>query len=191
MIMKKHGKRYVVAHRRRREARTNYRKRFSVLKSGKPRLVVRRSTNNTECQIVKHSSNGDQTILSVNSKHIKDLGWKMPTGNVPSSYLIGLLCGVQAKEKNIKGAVLDTGVVSPTRGSRIYACLKGALDAGIEIPHSDGILPKDDRIKGEHIPKPSALPKNFEEIRNKILKTSSKPKKTIPTSKAKKTKGKP
>jgi large subunit ribosomal protein L18 len=172
MTMKRHGKRYLVAHRRRREGRTDYRKRLTLLKSGKPRLVVRRSTNNTECQVVKHSHKGDETLLSVNSKHIKALGWKMPTGNIPSSYLIGLLCGVKAREKNIKGAVLDTGVISPTRGSRIYACLKGALDAGIEVPHSDGVVPKEERIRGEHISKggKSNLPKHFEEIKSKILK---------------------
>ena len=172
----KRGKSYIVAHRRRREGRTDYRKRLTLLKSGKPRLVVRRSTNSTECQVVRHSRTGDHTVVSVNSKHLRDLGWKSPTGNIPSSYLIGLLCGVRAREKNIKSAVLDTGIVSPTPGSRIYACLKGALDAGIEVPHSEGVIPKEERIMGEHIPgKP--VTKHFGEIRDRILKKPAHAKK--------------
>ena len=33
----------------------------------------------------------------------------------------------------------------------MFAALKGAVDAGLHIPHDDLILPDDERIKGEHI----------------------------------------
>ncbi len=172
-MAKKRGKIYIIAHRRRREGRTNYRKRLALLKSGKPRLVVRRSTNNMECQIVKHRPEGDLTVVSVNSVHLRGLGWKAGTGNVPSAYLIGMMCGAKAREKGIKEAVLDTGVVSPTKGSRIYAALKGAVDAGLSVEHSEEILPAEERLKGEHIAnylnKYSELPAQVEEIKAKIL----------------------
>ena len=29
--------------------------------------------------------------------------------------------------------------------------LKGVVDAGISVPHSDAVIPDDSRIKGEHI----------------------------------------
>ncbi len=177
----KSGKIYVVPHRRRREQRTDYRKRLSLLKSGKPRLVIRRSNNNMECQIAQHSPSGDRVIVSANSAHLRKMGWSAGTGNIPSSYLIGLLCGKLARERRIKEAVLDAGIVSPTPNSRIYACLKGALDAGLEVPHSEDVLPSEERIKGEHIAsylkKYSDLPKHFEEVKGKILGEQGNPKK--------------
>ena len=171
--MKKQGKTYIVPHRRRREGRTNYRKRLALLKSGRIRFVVRKSGNNMVCQMIEHDSKGDKTLLTVNALHLKKLGWRAGTGNIPSAYLTGLLCGIKAKKMKIKKAVLDTGVVSPTKGSRIYASLKGALDAGIEIPHSEEIFPSEERITGKHIAsylkKYSDLPQHFEEIKRKIL----------------------
>lgn len=189
-------RRYVVAHRRRRKELTDYRHRLTILKSKKPRLVVRRSINNMTCQIIEYSRDGDKTIVSVNSKNLSKFGWKGNPGNLPGSYLVGLLCGVEAHKKKIKNVVLDSGLFVSTPGSRIYSALKGAIDSGLEIPHSDGILPKEDRIKGAHIaelakkmksenPKeyekrfsaylknktpPENLPKHFDEVKKKILK---------------------
>jgi len=190
------GKTYIVAHRRRRKGLTDYRQRLKLLKSGKPRFIVRKSLNNVTCQIVEYSTNGDKTIVSVNSKNLEKFGWKGNPGNLPDAYLVGLLCGVKAKNKRIKEAVLDSGLYVSTPGSRIYSALKGAIDSGLQIPHSEEILPKENRIKGEHIanlakklksenPKeykkrfslylknkipPENLPKHFEDIKKKILK---------------------
>ena len=36
-------------------------------------------------------------------------------------------------------------------GNRAYAALKGMVDAGMEIPHSEEVLPSEERINGEHI----------------------------------------
>ena len=38
-----------------------------------------------------------------------------------------------------------------TKGNKIYACLKGVLDAGLNVPHSIEILPPEDRLSGKHI----------------------------------------
>ena len=36
-------------------------------------------------------------------------------------------------------------------GNRVFAALKGMVDAGLEIPHGDSVLPEEDRINGAHI----------------------------------------
>ena len=68
--------------------------------------------------------------------------------------------------KKIEEAILDLGLQTSTKGSRIYAALKGVLDAGINIPHSKEILPSEDRIKGKHISE--EVVKKFEDIKKKI-----------------------
>jgi large subunit ribosomal protein L18 len=80
--------------------------------------------------------------------------------------LTGLLAGKRARDKKVKEVVLDLGLQTSTKGSRIYAALKGVLDAGIKVPHSEKILPDEDRIKGVHISENTV--KQFEEVRSKI-----------------------
>ncbi len=145
------GKVRVVAHRRRREGRTNFRKRLSLVKSGKKRLVVRKTSNGLVCQIVDYKHKGDVTLISATAKELPGFGWKGGTGNLPGSYLVGYLCAVRAREKNISEAILDIGLQRSTKGSRVYATLKGALDGGINVPFSEDILPSDERIRGLHI----------------------------------------
>ena len=157
---------YLVPFKRRRENKTNYRKRLALLKSKKTRLVIRRSLSNISVQFINFVPEGDQTVAEANSTELKKLGW-VRTGNVPASYLTGLLAGKKAKNKKIEEAVLDMGLQISTKGSRIYAALKGVLDSGIKVPCSEEILPSEDRIKGRHISKD--LEKQFEEIKNKIV----------------------
>lgn len=159
-------KNYLMPFKRRRENKTNYRKRLALLKSKKTRLVIRRSLSNISVQFINFVPNGDQTIAEANSTELKKLGW-IRTGNVPASYLTGLLAGKKAKNKKIEEAVLDIGLQISTKGSRIYAALKGVLDSGIKVPCSEEILPSEDRIKGRHISKD--LEKQFEEVKNKIV----------------------
>jgi len=156
-----------VPHRRRREKKTDYKQRLALLKSGEYRLVIRKSNNSTLGQIIKYEKQGDKTLISVNALELKSLGWKHHCGNLPAAYLAGLLLGKKASEKKIKKAVLDIGLQTSTKGNRIYAFLKGVLDMGIEVPHSEDILPTEDRIKGKHIGK--EVVNTFEEVKKKIL----------------------
>lgn len=179
-------------HRRRREQKTDYRKRLKLLKSKKARFVVRKTLNNITCQIIEHNPNGDITRISSYSGELKGFGWLANTGNIPSAYLTGLLCGLRAVKEKIEDCILDMGLYRSTRGSRVYAALKGALDAGLNIPHSDANLPEEKRIKGFHISefakgltendykkifslylknklKPEELPEHFERIKSKII----------------------
>ncbi|MEM2546450.1 MAG: 50S ribosomal protein L18 [Candidatus Bathyarchaeia archaeon] len=144
--------RYSVPYRRRREGKTNYRKRKAMIISGKPRLVVRGTLKNIIAQIVAAKPEGDKVLVSAHSRELlKNYGWKAPRGNLPAAYLTGLLCGLKAKGKGIEEAILDIGLHSPSKGSRVFAALKGVLDAGLNVPHSEEKLPDEKRIRGEHI----------------------------------------
>jgi len=124
-------KTYNVQKRRKRTGKTNYKKRLKLLLSHKLRLVVRPALKNITVQIVEYHPKGDKVVASANARELEKLGWKFNKGNLPAAYLTGLLAGTRAKEKGIKEAILDVGLNSSTKGSRIFACLKGTIDAGL------------------------------------------------------------
>ncbi|RLI54811.1 MAG: 50S ribosomal protein L18, partial [Candidatus Thorarchaeota archaeon] len=128
-----------------------YYRRRRLLLSRKPRLVVRKSNTNTIVQVIEANVVGDTTVASAVSSELAAYGWKAGTGNLPAAYLTGLLAGLKAKARGINEAVLDLGLNPPVKGSRIYAALRGAIEAGMEIPHGEDVLPDDDRISGKHI----------------------------------------
>jgi large subunit ribosomal protein L18 len=146
------GANFRVQMRRRREGKTDYKARKALIMSGKPRLVARSSTKNMIAQVVVAKQVGDEILAAAHSSELKEYGWNAPGGNVPSAYLTGLLCGLRAKKVGTNEAVLDLGLAGPTKGSRLFAVLNGALDAGMNIPHSEEKLGKE-RAKAEHIAK--------------------------------------
>ena len=191
-----HGPRYKVPRRRRREGKTNYYKRYIMVLSGKPRLVVRKTNKYIWVQIIIAKPQGDVTVAAAHSRElVKRYGWLGGTKNTSAAYLTGMLAALRALKAGINYAVLDIGLHRPVRGARVFAALKGAVDAGLEVPHSEEIFPEDYRIRGEHIAKyaamlaqenpelyghrfslylkrglrPEDLPKHFEEVKSKIL----------------------
>ena len=172
---------------------TNYKKRIALIRGEKHRLVVRKSLKGMQAAIVEFNEKGDKVIASANSKALAKFGWKADNGNIPSAYLTGFLLGKKAKGKNVNEAVLDIGLSSSIKGSRIYAVVAGIVDSGIKVPHGEDILPPKERLNGTHISKyaemlkndqskyqrqfgnylknnvdPLHLPKHFEEIKNKL-----------------------
>ncbi|RLE54251.1 MAG: 50S ribosomal protein L18 [Thermoprotei archaeon] len=189
------GPRYKVPFRRRREGLTNYYKRRKYILSGKPRLVIRKTLNHMIVQVIAAKPEGDITLVSAHTRElVRDFGWKANCGNTPAAYLAGLLAGYKALLKGIKEAIIDIGLHRPIKGSRVFAALKGALDAGLHVPHSEEILPDEDRVRGVHIAeyarmlaekdperyrrqfskylenglRPEDLPKHFEEVLSRI-----------------------
>lgn len=164
--------RYCVPFRRRREGKTDYRLRKALVLSGKPRLVVRNSLKNIVVQIIIAKPHGDEVIASAHSRELtKEYGWKAPRGNIPAAYLTGLLCGLKAKSQGVKEAILDLGLHSPSKGSRVFAALKGVLDAGVDVPHSEEKIPDENRIEGKHIVQYAGiLVSNYEEYTRKFSK---------------------
>jgi len=56
-------------------------------------------------------------------------------------------------------ALLDVGLARTTTGARLFACLKGATDGGLDIPHTDRRFPGSKANEGagaqaKHTPKP-------------------------------------
>jgi large subunit ribosomal protein L18 len=182
--------------RRQRTGFTDYKKRLSLLKSGITRLVIRKSLKNMVVQLVNYDTNGDKVLVAVNSKSLDKYGWKYSKNSITACYLIGYLAGTLAKENKIKQTVADIGRVKSTKGSKVYAVIKGVIDAGVLINQSEDILPSEERIKGEHIANyakelkandkkayekkfsayikaklsPEDIPKMFDEVKKKIAK---------------------
>ncbi|MBW2979100.1 50S ribosomal protein L18 [Candidatus Woesearchaeota archaeon] len=149
--MKRKDKIFTVQFRRKREDKTNYRKRIELLKSGKPRLVVRPFLKNIIAQIIEFDKVGDRTLVSATGYELEKFGWHFSKGNIPAAYLTGLLVGKKGLKKGIKEAVLDIDGKTPLKGTRVFACLKGAVDAGLVVPHSEDVFPSEERLRGEHI----------------------------------------
>ncbi|HLF17240.1 MAG TPA: 50S ribosomal protein L18 [Candidatus Thermoplasmatota archaeon] len=158
------GPRTRVPFRRRREGRTDYRARLALLKSGEVRLVVRRTATNVIVQFVDWAEAGDQVKATAVAQELGKMGWEGSTKNTPAAYLTGLLAGKRAAEKGVKDAVLDIGQRKPSKGGRVFAALQGVLDAGIQVPHGEGLTPAKERLTGAFL----GQDKNFEAVRAKI-----------------------
>jgi large subunit ribosomal protein L18 len=149
--MRRHGPHYRVPFRRRREGRTDYRKRLQLLRAHAPRAVVRKTNAGVIVQVCAYSDRGDQVLAGAVAQELRKLGWTGSTGNLPAAYLTGFLAGKRAAAKGVTAAVLDLGRQHPTKGGRLFAVLKGLLDAGVDIPHDAGVLPDPERVQGAHL----------------------------------------
>ncbi|MBM3308815.1 MAG: 50S ribosomal protein L18 [Candidatus Altiarchaeales archaeon] len=165
------GPTYRVDYRRKRESKTNYKKRIETLKSGLPRLVIRPSNKHVTVQLVRYHKDGDKVEVTSHSKDLKKHGWTHNTGNVPASYLTGFICGLKGRQKKIEEAIMDLGMNTSVKGSRIYAALKGALDGGIKVNHDGAVLPSEDRLKGTHI---ASYVKKSKDIASDLAKIKEK-----------------
>tara|TARA_B100000459_G_scaffold135934_1_gene92280 strand:+ start:328 stop:684 length:357 start_codon:yes stop_codon:yes gene_type:complete len=97
---------------------------------------------------------GDKVALNITGNDlVKKFSWpdNMSKKSIPASYLVGFALGKAALAAGHDDAVLDIGLAASTPGSRVFAALRGMVEAGLNVPHSEEILPSDDRINGEHI----------------------------------------
>jgi large subunit ribosomal protein L18 len=144
--------RYVHIFRRRREGKTDYRKRKGIILGKTPFISVHITGKYIYSQILKPSPSGDLTVAAASSRDlIKKFGWKGSTKNLPGAYLTGFYLGHLASERNLKEAVVYSGVGRFVHGSRIASLISGAKDAGLEISVDEESLPDDKRISGKHI----------------------------------------
>ncbi len=160
------GPRYRVPFRRRREGRTDYRHRAALLRGREIRMVVRKSNRHIRVQFIDYDEKGDTVIASAVSKELEELGWTGSGKSTPGAYLTGMLAGKRAKEKGLESAVLDIGLREPTKGAVVFAAMKGAVDAGIEVPHSEDMVPSKDRLSGKHMKE--GVSAMFESTKGKI-----------------------
>jgi large subunit ribosomal protein L18 len=139
--------------RRRKEGKTNYNKRLRLLSNKKLRLVVRITNKRIISQIIEYEEKGDKVLVSTDSQELKKYGWKYSVKNTPAAYLTGILCASKAGKKGVKNVILDIGLKTPSKGARIFAVLKGAIDGGLKAPYGDEKFPDDKRVEGESISK--------------------------------------
>lgn len=154
---------YRMPYRRRREGRTNYAKRLAAVKGGKHRMVVRKSNKGIVVQFVEFHPSGDRVSFGATSHVLKKLfGWHAKR-NTWTAYLTGLYAGKEAKKKGIAEFVLDIGMHSATKGSIVFAALKGALDAGLKTSYQEEMVPVD-KLKNV----PAELKESFEDVKKRI-----------------------
>jgi len=128
------------------------------------RLVVRFSNKDVTAQIVYAKLTGDIVLAAAYSHELKRYGVKVGFTNYSATYATGLLLarrlltkiGLADKYKgqetptgedfqvkvNEQGprpfkALLDVGLSRTSTGARVFAALKGALDGGLNVPHSE------------------------------------------------------
>src|SRR3989338_8117567 len=152
---------------RKRERKTSYSKRFGFLKSGLPRIVVRKTNLYLNVQLVESTEARDKVIVSASSRDLLKHGWpkehKGSLKSIPAAYLTGYLAG--KKIKNKEKVILDIGLQRNKPQGRLYAVLKGLVDSGVEIAHSPDVFPSDDRIEGNHL---KNIKVKLNEVKSKI-----------------------
>ena len=151
-----HGRRQRRRYKRRSTGQTDYHRRLKLLRGGTPRAVVRVTNTQVICQLVGYEDNGDQVISAADGSSLRGkYAWpsKASTKSVPAAYCTGYALGKQVQKAGHDEAVLDIGLAASTPGNRVFAALKGMVDAGLWVPHSEEIFPSDERLSGEHIDK--------------------------------------
>jgi large subunit ribosomal protein L18 len=184
--------RYRLAYRRRREQKTDYQARRIMATSEYPRFVVRTSNKGIIVQVIKAEIIGDKVLVEAASNElVNKYGWQASGKSIPAGYLLGLVAGKKAVKEGIETAYLDLGLKRPTKGNKIFAVVKGAIDAGLDVPCDSDIIPSPERINGGDIAnyakvvdaegyeknfsmylrkglRPEQLPEHFEETKKKI-----------------------
>jgi len=139
--------------------------------STKYRLVVRITNKDVVCQVVQPKIVGDSCLTAAYSHELPKYGIKVGLTNYAACYATGLLCARRLLTKlglaeqytgqddpdgemflveHEDGArpftcVLDVGLVRTSTGSRVFGALKGAVDGGLNVPHSEKRFPGYDR----------------------------------------------
>jgi large subunit ribosomal protein L18 len=181
------------------EHKTNYKARRILATSEAPRFVVRVSNRNLIVQLVKSEIEGDLVITQATTKElVEKYNWRAGSASIPAAYLVGLIAGHKAIKEGLDNATLDLGLKRPTKGSKIFAAVKGAIDAGLKVPCNSYVMPSPERIGGGDIAKyaevigdpfeyerlfsvylkkglrPETLPTHFEETKSKIMEEWAK-----------------
>lgn len=129
----------------------------------KYRLIVRITNKDIICQVAYAKIEGDTIIAAAYSHELPKFGVKVGLTNYAAAYCTGLLIArrlltklnlheiytgneeINGDEFNVESVdgspgafrcFLDIGLARTTTGARIFGVLKGAVDGGLDIPHS-------------------------------------------------------
>uniref|UniRef100_A0A7N0TS19 Large ribosomal subunit protein uL18 C-terminal eukaryotes domain-containing protein n=1 Tax=Kalanchoe fedtschenkoi TaxID=63787 RepID=A0A7N0TS19_KALFE len=128
----------------------------------KYRFVVRFTNKDIIAQIISASIAGDLVLASAYAHELPQYGLETGLTNYAAAYCTGLLLARRVLQKleldgeyegNVEAtgedysvepadrrpfrALLDVGLLRTTTGNRVFGALKGALDGGLDIPHSE------------------------------------------------------
>jgi len=156
--------------RRRKENKTDYSNRIKFLKSGKPRIVFRKTNKYVIAQYVISKQAQDKIVIGLSSKILLKYGWpKELDGSLKSisaSYLLGLLIGKKIIKEKLESPIIDFGMIRSLHKTKIYGFLKGLIDAGVEIKCSKETFPDENQIKGKYMIEDFS--KIFETVKSKV-----------------------
>jgi len=157
-----------IAKKRRREGKTDYLKRKNLLKSGKPRVVIRKTNRYLIAQYIISKEAKDQVKIGLKSKDLLKYNWpKENLGGLKSisaAYFLGFLMGKRIIKEKLKQPIADFGMIRIIHKNKLFAFLKGLIDAGLKINCEKKSFPSEERIKGEHLKNKI----NFKEIKSKL-----------------------
>ncbi len=156
--------------RRRKENKTDYLKRLKLLKSGKPRLVFRKSNRYFVCQYVISEEAKDKVVFGLSSKDLLEKGWPEKFSgslkSIPAAYLTGYLMGKTIQEKKLEEPVVDFGMNRVLYKTKLFGFLKGLIDSGIKVNCKEEAFPEEERIVGKSLKEDFS--KYFEEVKKKL-----------------------
>lgn len=136
--------------------------------SPKYRMIVRITNRDIICQIAYARIEGDVIVCAAYAHELPRYGVKLGLTNYAAAYCTGLLLARRMLQKfkldevykgceeatgedyyveSLDGqpgafrCFLDVGLARTTTGARIFGCLKGAVDGGMDIPHSNKRFP--------------------------------------------------
>lgn len=134
----------------------------------KYRMIVRTSNKDICCQIAYARLEGDRIVESAYSHELPNFGVKVGLSNYAAAYCTGLLLarrvlmkfkldGLYKGQTKVDGehflvedvddgpgafhACLDVGLARTSTGARLFGAMKGAVDGGLDIPHSEKRFP--------------------------------------------------
>ncbi len=152
--------------RRRKEFKTDYGKRLDLLKSNRPRLVLRKTNKYITGQYVTSKETQDKVEMAVSSRDLTEYGWPKEFENslksIPAAYLTGYLIGKKITKEKKETPIADFGMMRAIKKSKLYSFMKGVVDSGVKIPHDPKVFPEEERVMGKN------LKKDFTEFFNKI-----------------------
>jgi large subunit ribosomal protein L5e len=139
-------------------------------------MIVRTTNKDICCQIAYARIEGDRIVESAYSHELPHYGVKVGLTNYAAAYCTGLLLARRVLKKfnldslyegqtKVDGeqfevedvddgpgafhACLDIGLARTSTGARIFGAMKGAVDGGLEIPHSNKRFPGYDKEASE------------------------------------------
>lgn len=166
---KSYMKRFRVKYKRRRQCKTNYKKRIRLVSQYKNkygaqkfRFVVRKTNRDIICQVFSSDLTHDKCLVSAYSHELRRYGIQCGFTSYPAAYCTGLLLARRLYKKLNKAneaneevngdfyldeesgafkAFMDTGIARASTGANIFGALKGAVDGGLHIPHNTRRFP--------------------------------------------------